>query len=136
MMKIFKYCFLSLIFTIFTIGLLGCTGTDITDYDFEDVVAIVRGEEITVEELRFLYSDEEALEILEDTIKIKLAIQEAKLMDLNVSEEEINQEIQERKVLPPRDTDDSELKSVREFAEKQVQRWEFRQNQKYFIKDM
>lgn len=117
MVKRLKYVLLiSFIFVV------GCTGTDIADYADDDVVAIVRGEEITIRELRFLYPDEKALDMIEETIKTKLVMQEAKLLDIDVSEE-INQEIETRGTLPPKDTDDSTLRSTREFAETQAKKF-------------
>ena len=73
------------------IVLAGCN----SKYADEDVAAIVRGEEITVGELRFLYEDDKIPGYLDGTIKAKLAEQEAKKMNLDVSNE--LQEIQETK---------------------------------------
>ena len=56
----------------------GCSDSDIAKYDDEDVAAIVRGEEITIGDLRFLFLDDQILESLDGTIKAKLAEQEVK----------------------------------------------------------
>ena len=64
-------------------------------HDDEDVAAIVRGEEITVGELRFLFEEDKIIDNLDGTIKAKLAEQEVKKMNLDVSED--LQEIQETK---------------------------------------
>ena len=71
--------------------LAGCNAS----HDDEDVAAIVRGEEITVGELRFLFEEDKIIDNLDGTIKAKLAEQEVKKMNLDVSED--LQEIQETK---------------------------------------
>lgn len=105
--------FIALIFAV------GCT--NISDYDDADIAAIVKGEEIKVGELRFLYPDEKVLDMIEGTVKLKLVMQEAKQMDMNVTDE-INQKIEEGKNLPPKDTEDSPLQSIRTFAETQAEK--------------
>jgi hypothetical protein len=116
MVTYYKYSFL-----VALIFIVGCTNTEINDYQDDEVAAIVRGEEITIKELRFLYPDEKALDMLEGTIKARLVVQESKQMDIDVTEE-IDQEINTRKTLPPKNTDDSSLKSIREFAEAQAKK--------------
>ena len=73
-------------FTLFFcfIFIAGCQ--DSFEYDDEEVAAIIRGEELTIGELRFLYPDDEIFENLEGTIKGKLAVQEAKEMQLTIKE--------------------------------------------------
>lgn len=98
------------------IFLVGCN--ELSKYDDTDVVAIVRGEEITIGELRFLFPDETVLEQLDGTIKAKLAIQEAKKMNLDVSEE--LQEIKKmNNFYPPEDEDSEFANGIREFANTQ-----------------
>lgn len=106
MLKPLKYAFL--IFFIFTVG---CT--DITRYNDDDIAAIVKGEEITIGELRFLYPDENVLERIEGTVKAELVIKEAKQMNLDVSEE-IKETVELRGELPPKDVDASEVNPIRE----------------------
>lgn len=79
-MKYFKYAFF-----IVLVVTAGCTNT--LDYNDDAIVAIVKGDEITIGELRFLYPDENVLEMIEGSVKAELVIQEAKLMNLEVSEE-------------------------------------------------
>ena len=76
---------ISIMLVCYFIFLAGCQG--IAKYDDEDVAAIIRREELTVGELRFLYPDEQIHENLEGTIKGKLAMQEAKAMQLDITEE-------------------------------------------------
>ena len=69
---------------IFAFLLAGCSNS--FKYSDEEVAAIVRGEEITIGELRFLYTDDIVLEMVEQRIKDVLVIQEAKKMNIDVSE--------------------------------------------------
>ena len=98
------FCFMFLICFVMTAG---CSDSDIAKYDDEDVAAIVRGEEITIGDLRFLFLDDQILESLDGTIKAKLAEQEVKRLNIDVSQE--LQEIQEMKhdigIYPPEDLD-------------------------------
>lgn len=57
----------------------------ISEYDDTKVAVIVRGEEITVGDLRFLYSDDMITDYLDGTIKAKLAEQEVKELNIDVS---------------------------------------------------
>lgn len=56
-------------------------------YNNDDLAAVVRGEEITVGELRFLFSDDKILDYLDGLITAKLAIQETKRLNIDVSEQ-------------------------------------------------
>lgn len=96
--------------------LVGCS--DSTKYNDEDIVAIVRGEEITIGELRFLYPDEELLNIIDGAIKAKLVIQEAKKMNLDVSAQVIER-IAALSKYPSDDTDMEIANTIREFVEPQ-----------------
>lgn len=110
----------SYIFLICLVFIAGCN--NISKYDDEDVAAIVRGKEITVGELRFLYPDDKALEYLDGTIKLKLAIQEAKKLNLDVSQE--LQEMQDTKskvgIYPAEDNDTAN--DMRKFEEAQSEK--------------
>ena len=113
----------SFIFLSCLIVLAGCNS--ISKYDDEDVAAIVRGEEITVGELRFLYEDDKILDNLDGTIKAKLAEQEVKKMNLDVSEE--LQEIQATKnsvldFYPPEDDNSEIAKENRKFYDSQAKK--------------
>lgn len=74
---------------------VGCKKGVISDYDDTEVAVIVRGEEITVGDLRFLYSDDRIIDYLDGTIKAKLTEQEVKDLNIDVSKE--LQEIQKMK---------------------------------------
>lgn len=92
----------------------GCSST--LPYADDDVVAVVRGEEITIRDLRFLYPDDEVLDKIEYSIQERLVIQEAKRMNLDVTEQ-----LEESLPIYPDDEDHSEwANAVREFAELQA----------------
>lgn len=95
--------------------------SDSFEYDNEDVVAIVRGEEITIGEIRFLYPDDKVLNNIEDTVKTELIVQEAKRMNLDVSKE-IEETIQAMGDYPPEDVDTPAAESIRTFAEPQAKK--------------
>lgn len=76
---------------LISLVLLGCQQTKsltVSDYSSDDVAAVVRGEEITIEDLRFLYPDDKALANLDGMVKLKLIEQEAKKMNLDISEKQ------------------------------------------------
>ena len=114
-----KSLFSNLFLICMLILIVGCS--DITDYDDNDVAAIVRGEEITVGDLRFLYHDDRIIEYLDGTIKAKLAEQEVKKLNLDVSKE--LQEIQDTKsvigIYPSEDDDTEFANNTRKFADAQ-----------------
>ena len=105
---------------IVTLLLAGCSNT--LPYNDEDVAAIVRGEEITIGELRFLYPDNFVLEMVEGTVKAELVMQEAKKMKIDVTEK-VNT-IKEAFGSYPTSThyDDEFAKSLREFVEPQAKK--------------
>ncbi|MGN7388079.1 hypothetical protein [Sporosarcina sp. SAFN-015] len=115
--------FASVMFLSCLMILAGCSS--ISKYDDEDVAAVVRGEEITVGELRFLYEDDKVLENLDGMIKATLAVQEAKRLGLDVSKK--LQEIQETKnsvleLYPPKEDVSEKAKDMRQFAESQAKK--------------
>ncbi|MCM3710212.1 SurA N-terminal domain-containing protein [Sporosarcina luteola] len=115
--------FASVMFLSCLIMLAGCNS--ISKYDDEDVAAIVRGEEITVGELRFLYSDDKVSDYLDGTIKAKLAEQEVKRMNLDVSEklQEIQASIDSIEYFyPPEDDNSKTAKDTRRFYESQAKK--------------
>ncbi|WP_399631146.1 hypothetical protein [Sporosarcina sp. SG10008] len=106
------------------ISLMGCSSSvqsSIKDYNDKDIAAIVKDKEITIGELRFLYPDEEVLESIEGTVKIELILQEAKRMNLDVSD---NKDLQGETMmlLPLRDKEDPFGKSMIDFIEMQAQK--------------
>lgn len=105
-----------------SISLIGC-GTNvqsgIKDYNDDDIVAIVKNKKITIGELRFLYPDEKVLGNVEGTVKAELVMQEAKRMELDVSDE-IKQTIETMTALHTADIDNPTKKSDHEFVESQA----------------
>lgn len=88
----------------------------------EDVAAIVRGEEITVGYLRFLYPDNAIVEMTNDVVKAKLAEQEVKEM-MNVDISKHVKKVKELYDEYPQD-DSAETQSIREFADSQARKFE------------
>lgn len=114
MYKLFSYILLICFFII-----VGCTNS--LDYKDEDIAAIVRGEEITIGELRFLYPDEKILSYIDGTVKAKLVIQKAKRLNIDVSKQ-VKQTIEAFGEYPPKSVDTSIGNSIREFAEPQAKK--------------
>lgn len=112
MNKLFRFNLL-----ICLISIVGCT--DSLEYNDEDVAAIVRGEEITIGELRFLYPDDELLTNIDGTVKAKLVIQEAKNMNINVSKD-VKDTIEALSGYPTEDIHTSTSSSVHEFIKSQA----------------
>ncbi|GGK08292.1 hypothetical protein GCM10007063_33350 [Lentibacillus kapialis] len=103
------------------IFMVGCSG--ISKYDDNEAAAIVKGQEITVGDLRFLYPDDTALEYLDSAIEVELIKQEVKEMDLDISNnlnDEKNRDEFEK--LPPKNTKDESGKQIRKFAETQAEK--------------
>ncbi|MBB6452506.1 hypothetical protein HNQ94_000951 [Salirhabdus euzebyi] len=119
MKRLFSYIILICIFFI-----VGCSDSNLTDYDDTDVAAIVRGEQITVGYLRFLYPDDRILDYIDGTVKAKLAEQEVKSLNLDVSKklQEIEVAKSERvsSVYPPEEDDTEVAIEIREFADAQA----------------
>lgn len=105
-------------FLFIILFLVGCHS--LSKYDNNEVAAIVKGEEITVGELRFLYPDERALDYLDWAIKVELVKQEVKDMDLDYAKHEADDDWFAE--LPPKDTEDEGGKQIRKFAEAQAKK--------------
>lgn len=104
-----------------TIVLAGCNS--ISKYDDNEAAAIVKGQEITVGDLRFLYPDDTALDYLESAIEVELIKQEVKELDLDISNNlngEKNRDEFEK--LPPKNTKDEGGKQIRKYAEAQAKK--------------
>ncbi|SFE29547.1 hypothetical protein SAMN05216238_11250 [Lentibacillus persicus] len=105
---------------ILFIFMVGCSA--ISKYD-DNEAAIVKGQEITVGDLRFLYPDDTALDYLDSAIEVELVKQEVKEMDLdisdNLSEEKDGDWFGE---LPPPNAKDEGGKQIRKFAESQAKK--------------
>ena len=98
--------------------LSGCMNS--ADYKDEDVAAIVRGEEITVRYLRFLYPDDAIVEMVDEAVKAKLAEQEVKKMNIDVSKQ--IKEIEESYgKYPQGELNSAEAQSIRAFADPQAE---------------
>lgn len=103
------------------IFMVGCSA--ISKYDDNEAAAIVKGQEITVGDLRFLYPDDTALDYLDSAIEVELVKQEVKEMDLdisnNLSDEKTRDEFEK---LPPKNTKDEGGKQIRKFAKAQAKK--------------
>lgn len=113
------YKILCSIIFIYLIFITGCS--DSPKYNDEDVAAIVKGEEITIGELRFLYPDEEIFNMMDGTIKAKLVIEEAKKMNIDVSKE-VNETIKALGDYPPDHIDTEAANSIRKFVVPQAEK--------------
>lgn len=103
---------------ILFIFIVGCGG--IAKYDDYEVVAKVRGEEVTVGELRLLFPDDKALDYLNGYIQVVLVKQEVKEMNLDISKHlEENNGFEK---LPPKNTKDEHEKQIRKYAEEQAKK--------------
>jgi len=98
--------------------LSGCMNS--AAYKDEDVAAIVRGEEITVGYLRVLYPDDAIVEMIDEPVKAKLAEQEVKKRNIDVSKQV--KEIEESYGKYPDDElHSTEAQSLRAFADPQAE---------------
>lgn len=106
-----------LLICLFTLS--GCMKSAI--YKDEDIAAIVRGEEITVGYLRLLYPDDTLPEIIDGAVKAKLAEQEVKKMDIDISEKvkDIEESYGE---YPEDELQSGEAQSIRVFADPQAKK--------------
>jgi len=99
--------------------LSGCM--NLAGYKDEDVAAIVRGEEISVGYLRFLYPDVAITEMIDGAVKAKLAEQEVKKMNIDISDKV--KEVEESYGKYPQDELYSEgAQSIRAFADPQARK--------------
>lgn len=114
MSKILQFSFL-----ILFILLTGCSSISI--FDDNEVVAIVKGQEITKGDLRFLYPDDTALDYLDWAIKVELVKQVVKDMDLDISDN-IDGNADWFAELPPKNTKDEGGKQIRKYAESQAKK--------------
>jgi len=106
---------------ILFIFLTGCSS--ISTYDDHEVAAIVKGQEITIGDLRFLYPDDTALDYLEGAIEVELVKQEVEEMGIDISGNLSGEEDGDWfGQLPPKDTKDEGGKQIRKFAESQAQK--------------
>lgn len=113
----YKWFFCMLLICLFILN--GCMNS--ATYKDEDVAAIVRGEEITVGYLRLLYPDDAIVEMVDGAVKAKLAEQEVKRMNIDVSKRV--KEIEESYGKYPQDElKNSEAQSIRAFADPQAKK--------------
>ncbi|SET74620.1 hypothetical protein SAMN05421676_107163 [Salinibacillus kushneri] len=104
---------------------VGCS--DSTKYDNDDVAAIVRGEEITVGDIRFFaeVKDEDLPEAIESKVRETVVIQEAKEMGIDVSDE-VEETIEYFGQYPSENVDTDKANEIREFAEAQSERFDMK----------
>lgn len=114
MLKLLKLSFL-----ILFILLTGCSS--ISKYDDHEPAAIVKGKEISIGDLRFLYPDDTALDYLEWTINIELVKQEVKEMGIDIPEK-LEVDGVWFAELPPKNTKDVGGKQIRKYAESQAKK--------------
>ncbi|GAA0492546.1 hypothetical protein GCM10008986_18630 [Salinibacillus aidingensis] len=110
------------IYYIVIIGFLfiaGCTSNQGSDN--EEIAATVRGEEIPLEEMQFLYKNEQIPDKIEGTIKAKLAMQEVKKMGLDISSK-VQERMENLPELPPKDTNHARTESERAFYDSQAEK--------------
>ncbi|WP_170158518.1 hypothetical protein [Aquisalibacillus elongatus] len=101
---------------------VGCS--DSTNYDHDDVVAVVRGEEITVGYIRFFseVKDEDLPEAVDYYVRETLVIQEAKDMGIDVSEG-AEEAVEFFGQYPSEDVDTERGKEIRSFADDQAEKF-------------
>lgn len=96
----------------------------------QDVVVIVRGDEITVGYLRMLYPDDAMKEMIDSVVKAKLAEQEVKKMNIDVTKQV--KEIEESYGTYPKDElNGDEAESIRTFADSQAKKLEMNAKEFY-----
>ncbi|MEH7237828.1 hypothetical protein [Bacillus sp. JJ1562] len=113
---------------IITFGMIGFVSfivscTSESKYSDDDVAAIVRGDEITVGDIRFLYEvkDKEIRDKLPGIIKGELAIQEAKKLNIDVTEQVLEAIDLNGGYIPENDSSPG-VKSTREFVDSQAKK--------------
>ncbi|WP_060678745.1 hypothetical protein [Virgibacillus halodenitrificans] len=113
----------SLLFSVLIslILLAGCSS--MSKYDDNEVAAIIKEQEITVGELRFLYPDDKALDYLDWAIKVELVKQEIEEMNVDISDKlSVGEDDDWFGQLPPENTEDQGGKQIRKFAESQAKK--------------
>lgn len=99
--------------------LSGCMNS--SAYKDEDVAAIVRGEEISVGSLRFLYPDEAIIEMVDEVVVAKLAEQEVKKMNIDITDK-VEEEKQSYGKYPQKKLNSADTQSIRAFADPQAKK--------------
>lgn len=99
--------------------LSGCMNS--AAYKDEDVAAIVRGEEITVGYLRFLYPDDAIKQMIDDAVIAKLAEQEVRKMNIDVSKQ-VKTIKKSYGIYPQDELNSAKGQSIRVFADPQAQK--------------
>lgn len=125
-----KSFYLSVITILLVVTLTGCNSSSknsLKDYKDDDVAAIVRDKEITIGELRFLYSDDKVLDNITGTVKAELVTQEAQKMNLDISNELKGLDT----TLPSKEEDKPSAKSIRDFAESQAKKLDMKAENYY-----
>ncbi|MDV6379328.1 hypothetical protein ORD22_14005 [Sporosarcina sp. GW1-11] len=106
-------------FVLLLILLTGCNG--ISKYDDNETAAIVKGQEITIGDLRFLYPDDTALDYLDWAIKFELVKQEVEDKALDITDN-LEADGDWFTKLPPKNTKDEGGKQIRQYAQSQAKK--------------
>ncbi|MFD2639249.1 hypothetical protein [Piscibacillus salipiscarius] len=103
-----------------------------SNYNQDDVAAIVRGEEITVGDIRFFkqVNDKELPEAVMAHVRNKLIVLEAKEMGITVSGEELNK-AQEAFPYPKESVKSEQANEIRDFAESQADQFNMEPREYY-----
>lgn len=121
------YLFVITLFLVVT--LIGCNfaaQNSLKDYKDNDVAAIVRDKEITIGQLRFLYTDDKILDNITGTVKAELVKQEAQKMKLDISDE-----IKDVDIKLPSKEDGTWAKASRDFIESQAKKLDMKAENYY-----
>ncbi len=99
--------------------LSGCMSS--STYKDEDVAAVVRGEEISVGYLRFLYPDDAITEMVGEVVKAKLAEQEVKKMNIDITDT-VKEKEESYGKYPQDESYSAEIQTIRAFADPQAKK--------------
>src|SRR5690625_712192 len=108
--------------------LSGCMNS--STYKDKDVAAVVRGEEISVGYLRFLYPDDTITEMVDEVVKAKLAEQEVRKMNID-STDKIKEIKESYGMYPQNELNNAETESIRNFADPQARKLGINPNEYY-----
>lgn len=95
----------------------GCSA--ISKYDDDEPAAIVRGQEITVGELRLMHPDDRVFDYLDWAITSEVVKQEVQAMNLDISKK-LEAAGDDFAYLPPKNAADYEGGQIRKYAESQA----------------
>lgn len=122
--------YIKLLIFIPLVFFVGCSDETTFTHPNDEIVAIVNEEEITIKDLRILYNDEQALNRLDATIKATLVMQEVERLGLDISAD-MQEDIEMRKQLLTKDTENEALQANRKFAESQAEKFDMEMEDYY-----